>query len=449
MRIALCTISAGAPQALAATAFVASFAEGLSEHGESVRIVSLNQPGEPWSSESLGFAEVSTPWIDAPTFGGRDLCAAARADLWQEPPTLKGSVLPEWYREVLLERDLRTIPGDGPGVVMVYPRSLALLETVARVTRRMGWGLLIAATEALTDQQIDPAEREGYIQRVVSDADYVWAVSEHLARFWETCGVSPSRIVISPPPVRRWFFAQAEQPDAPDIPALYIGNLAHREIDYLLQIAGSVRARVSGFELVIHGDATAEQHERLLAGIASAGLQGVVHLKPPVLARDLPGLLRSARVLLLPRARGDFSTAGFPNKLGEYLSSGRPVVVTGVGDIPRHLVDGESALLVEPDDQVGFARAVVRLLEDDGLAQRVGHAGRQVALGVSRSDVVAGKVLTLIGSAPPRRPAGRLSSTRGWLMLGASLLRGAETSFKRPVVRALRALRLKSPAPPD
>lgn len=447
MRIALCTISAGAPRALAATSFIGAFAEGLETIGQHVRIISLNQTGEPWYSQALGFSAVSTPWIDPPTFGPADLRAAARADMFSEPPALEGETLPRWYREVLLEREFASLPGDGPGIAMVYPRSLPFLDVVSSVTRRIGWGLLVFATEALTDEQIDPGERERYIRRVVEDADCVWAVSEYLARFWEQQGVPASRIVVSPPPVRGAFFAVPEEPAHPEPKALYVGNLAHREIGYLLEIAESVRERVPGFSLAIHGDATADQLDRLSGAISAAGLRDVIALMPPVPIAELPALLRTARVLLLPRAQGDFSQAGFPNKLGEYLSSGRPVVVTAVGDIPRYLVDGESALLVSPDGCADFADAVVRLLGDDELAQRIGHKGREVALAVSCADVVASKVLDLVLDIEPL-PAADPRLLRGWIMLGRSLQQRSVLLLKKSLVRMLRAAGLKPP-PPD
>ena len=56
--------------------------------------------------------------------------------------------------------------------------------------------------------------------------------------------------------------------------------------------------------------------------------------------------LRTARVLALPRPAGSFSQAGLPTKVAEYLASGRPVVVTAVGDLPLYLRDGVDAYLV-------------------------------------------------------------------------------------------------------
>jgi glycosyltransferase involved in cell wall biosynthesis len=54
-----------------------------------------------------------------------------------------------------------------------------------------------------------------------------------------------------------------------------------------------------------------------------------------------------------------------------------PVVTTPVGAIPELARDGDTALLVPPEDPVALAGAIARLLSDTGLAQRLAHAGRK------------------------------------------------------------------------
>jgi trehalose synthase len=56
---------------------------------------------------------------------------------------------------------------------------------------------------------------------------------------------------------------------------------------------------------------------------------------------------------------------------------GRPVVASRVGGIQDQVTDGETGLLVDPQDLAGFGEAVVRLLTDRGLAERIGAAGRE------------------------------------------------------------------------
>jgi glycosyltransferase involved in cell wall biosynthesis len=94
---------------------------------------------------------------------------------------------------------------------------------------------------------------------------------------------------------------------------------------------------------------------------------------------DLPATLQRAGILILPRAADASSAAGLPNKLGEYLASGRPVVTTKVGDVPRYLKYGESAILVDPDDEASFAEHLVYLATHPAEAKAIGINGRLAA----------------------------------------------------------------------
>src|SRR5262245_35434504 len=57
------------------------------------------------------------------------------------------------------------------------------------------------------------------------------------------------------------------------------------------------------------------------------------------------------------------------------MACGKPIVATSAGGIPEIVVDGETGLLVRPRDHAGMARAIVTLLKDPALRQRMGKAG--------------------------------------------------------------------------
>lgn len=63
-----------------------------------------------------------------------------------------------------------------------------------------------------------------------------------------------------------------------------------------------------------------------------------------------------------------------PNALIEGMSLRKPAVVTSVGGIPDHVIDGENGLLVPPDNPTAVADAVLRLLRDRELGTRLGEA---------------------------------------------------------------------------
>ena len=95
---------------------------------------------------------------------------------------------------------------------------------------------------------------------------------------------------------------------------------------------------------------------------------------------EMPQYLCNSTCLVLSRPSSLQSDGGFPTKLGEYLSTGNPVIVTKVGEIPNYLTDGENAFLVEPDDIIAFAEKMQYVIDNPEIAQKVGLKGRGVVL---------------------------------------------------------------------
>jgi L-malate glycosyltransferase len=83
-------------------------------------------------------------------------------------------------------------------------------------------------------------------------------------------------------------------------------------------------------------------------------------------------LYRTADVVLNPSLADNM-----PNSLLEAMACGVPVVSTDVGGIPYLVRDGATALLVAAKDAPAMAAAILRLLGDPALWDRLSHAGLQ------------------------------------------------------------------------
>jgi trehalose synthase len=67
---------------------------------------------------------------------------------------------------------------------------------------------------------------------------------------------------------------------------------------------------------------------------------------------------------------------GFGLTVAEAMWKARPVVASRVGGIQDQIVDGDSGVLVDPDDLEAFGAAVRRLLRDRDRAERMGVAAQ-------------------------------------------------------------------------
>jgi len=86
---------------------------------------------------------------------------------------------------------------------------------------------------------------------------------------------------------------------------------------------------------------------------------------------DVRGLLSVADAFLLPSAQESFGLAAL-----EAMACGVPVVASRVGGLPEVITDGLTGYLRDPDDHEGMAAAVLDLLDDPSLRQRVAHLAR-------------------------------------------------------------------------
>jgi glycosyltransferase involved in cell wall biosynthesis len=93
---------------------------------------------------------------------------------------------------------------------------------------------------------------------------------------------------------------------------------------------------------------------------------------------EMPAYLKNADALLLSRPDNIQARFGMPTKLGEYLISGKPVILTSVGDITIYLKDGESAFITTPGDYNAFAEKIDYVLGNYENAIEVGLNGKKV-----------------------------------------------------------------------
>lgn len=110
---------------------------------------------------------------------------------------------------------------------------------------------------------------------------------------------------------------------------------------------------------------TAEVIRVLTAGHASVRVHGRVTHDTVV------GALRTARVAALPSYVEAFALAPL-----EAMACGCPTVVGRRGAAPELGAEGIDLLMVDPDEPRELAKAIVRVLTDDSLAQRLAEQGR-------------------------------------------------------------------------
>ena len=120
--------------------------------------------------------------------------------------------------------------------------------------------------------------------------------------------------------------------------------------------------------------------DRLTQIIKESGCENRVILTGRVRRDAIPNLLSHAGALALARPDSLQAEGGFPTKLGEYLATKKPVIITNTGEIGLFLKDGENAFIAEPGSVESFASKIVCLFNDYPAALRIGMNGYGLTL---------------------------------------------------------------------
>jgi rhamnosyl/mannosyltransferase len=169
--------------------------------------------------------------------------------------------------------------------------------------------------------------------------------------------------------------------------------------------------RVPGQLLVVGvGPLEKEGRERARA----LGVEGQVTWAGYLPPEALVGAYRAAKALWFPsNARSE----AYGLSQIEAMASGLPVLNTAIphSGVPWVSLHGETGLTVPVGDAEALARAARRLLEEPGLAERLGQGARARALAQFRHDVMAERSLALYTEAlcAPAHPGPRGSPVEG------------------------------------
>lgn len=168
----------------------------------------------------------------------------------------------------------------------------------------------------------------------------------------------------------------------------YCGNLSNKKdgILNLIEAFSFVAPLYPQLKLILIGGSSDNKDlDVYKERITELALNNVI-LYGRVDRNDMPSLLKNAKALLLARPSSLQSSGGFPTKLGEYLATGNPVVVTAVGDIPLYL-NSSNSFIVEPDNNQAFAEKILEIMKDEERAREIGKAGQSLAKTVFNAKI--------------------------------------------------------------
>jgi L-malate glycosyltransferase len=148
-----------------------------------------------------------------------------------------------------------------------------------------------------------------------------------------------------------------------------VGNI-HSEVKghaVLIAAAETVVREFPDVRFLFVGDG--ERRKTLEEQIAGLGLEK--HFLFLGRRNDVPRILSCCDFGVLPS-----QAEGLPNAVLEYLAAGLPTIASRVGGNAEIIQDGQTGLLVPPNDPAALAEAILKLLRDPDLAAELAASGR-------------------------------------------------------------------------
>jgi len=179
----------------------------------------------------------------------------------------------------------------------------------------------------------------------------------------------------------------------------------HKGIDTVMKALPAIRAAHPGARYAIAG--VGDRLPQLQQLHRELGLGDAVRFLAAVPDDDLPALYNAADLYVGASRRHDLLVEGFGISLVEASACELAVVGGRSGGVPDAVREGETGILVDPDDPAAVAAGVNELLGDPERRKKLGAAGRRAVETYYNWDRVARDLIRIEASYSLAAPAER------------------------------------------
>ncbi len=354
------------------------------------KVVFLNRrycPGEAWTNRILGYAkglaEQCVPVSLVYMLRGAEkdeinISGVQVVSLWEDEGMLakKSKVISILRSFSLLNRIINY-----DDYIFVYGDSFYLLQA----------SLLFKSNKIFCEVTEHPEIRGNSIKakvfnylglHYIKKTDGLFVISDALKAYYQNHGVADSKVY------KINMFVDTNR---------FNSHTAHHSCSYIAY-CGAVSCEKDGVDILIKSFAKFhKRHRDYKLYIIGRGLNPSVIPNLTLLAKEndvekdviftgavppeaIPDLLVNARILALARPQNLQAANGFPTKLGEYLATGNPVLVTSVGDIPKFIQNMYNGFLSRPGDIECFANQLSWIADHYEEAKIVGLRGKELSM---------------------------------------------------------------------
>jgi glycosyltransferase involved in cell wall biosynthesis len=233
--------------------------------------------------------------------------------------------------------------------------------------------------------------------------DGIIAFSYYLQNFYLCKSIWPkkykAKIVIIPPAVEFERFNQSYSKPFDFQYIVYCGTLSVVKdgVNILIEAFSEIEKTFPEIKLVLIGPPNSNSEMQLFQSLVNKyDLQHKTVFVGKISRDQMAKYLCNSSVLVLSRPTSIQADSGFPSKLAEYLATGKPVIVTKVGDIPKYLKDNKTAFLADPNSIHDFANKMSFVLSNYKFSLTVGKEGAKLCNKMFNNKSQSGKIIHFI-----------------------------------------------------
>jgi glycosyltransferase involved in cell wall biosynthesis len=215
-----------------------------------------------------------------------------------------------------------------------------------------------------------------FVDKIVVNSRYMF---NKIVNYYK---IDPDKIVIIPNGVTLERFCRNKSQKLAGFPSiLYVGALREaKEVDILIRALVGLKSEYPEAKLHIVGAGSFSSCLKALS--VQEGVERYVVFRGEADYFSIPKFYEGADICVFPSRHEAFGIV-----ILEAMASGKPVVASNGGGFPEIISDGENGILVKPGDPEAFAEAILTLLRNDKLRNRLSRNALKTAANYSWENI--------------------------------------------------------------
>lgn len=285
---------------------------------------------------------------------------------------------------VAMLKSIFAIKRDNLDVVLIYLTRRIDFVFYKLILSFLGVKLVTDQTEYFKKNYLKLSDKEKFkVNKVFNGYDGIITISKELFDYHKSIANNGRKVFLLPMTIDPHRFDNVETSEDKGYITVVFGIHNRDGLDvsieaYCCYHKHCVKNNISPWKLRLIGNINKlPVYDKIMHLINNSGIAHDILIMGQQPIEKVPYYLYNSSCLLTTAST--YISGGFPTKLGEYLLSGVPVVVTKAGEIPDYLSDMKDALLCEVGDYNQIAEKLYYVHSHRNESQTIGSNGRIVA----------------------------------------------------------------------